>query len=156
PPPFPDDAARGNGQTVIVVPGFCSPDLSTARLREFLARQGFDPRPWDCGPNLGPTRTVLKTFERQLRETAGEHGPVALVGISLGGTIAREMAKRCSDCVTRVITLVSPVTLPVATPLAPLAQFASLVWDDDARKTFGHVSEPPPVPVTAIVSPKDG
>jgi pimeloyl-ACP methyl ester carboxylesterase len=156
PPPFPEDAARGRGQTVIVVPGFCSPDISTARLREFLSRQGFSPRPWDCGPNLGPTKTALNGFERLLEEAAERHGPVALVGISLGGTIAREMAKRRPECVRRVVTLVSPVKLPVATPLAPLAQFASLVWDSDARKTFASIAEPPPMPLTAIVNPKDG
>ena len=43
PPPFPDDAARGDGQPVIVIPGFLAPDMSTARLREFLVRQNFMP-----------------------------------------------------------------------------------------------------------------
>ena len=157
PPPFPDDAVRGQGQPVIVVPGFCSPDIATARLREFLARQGFAPRTWDCGPNLGPTRTVLSTFERQLVETADRTGRlVSLVGISLGGTIAREMAKRRPDCVARVVTLVSPIKLPVATPLAPLAQLAALVWDGDVRDAMARIAEPPPVALTAIVNPKDG
>jgi pimeloyl-ACP methyl ester carboxylesterase len=157
PPPFPDDAARGQGQPVIVVPGFCSPDMATARLREFLTRQGFAPRTWDSGPNLGPTRTALSTFERQLAETAQSCGQrVSLVGISLGGTIAREIAKRRPDCVARVVTLVSPIRLPVATPLAPLAQLAALVWDDTSREAMARISEPPPVPLTAIVNPKDG
>lgn len=39
PPAFPDDAARGTGQPVIVVPGFLAPDMSTGRLRDFLLRQ---------------------------------------------------------------------------------------------------------------------
>jgi alpha/beta hydrolase family protein len=156
PPPFVEGAARGAGETVFVLPGFLAPDMSTARLREFLAVQGFDPRPWDCGPNIGPTRSTLESFERQLTDAADAHGPVALVGMSLGGTIAREMAKRRPDCVRRVITIGSPVKLPVATPLAPLAQFASLVWDNDAKRTFDHIAEPPPVPLTAIVNPRDG
>lgn len=157
PPPFPEDAPRGNGEPVIVVPGFCAPDDTTMRLREFLIRQGFAARPWDCGPNLGPTRTALKGFERLLAETADRHGrAVSLVGISLGGTLAREMAKRHSHLVARVVTLVSPIHLPVATPLAPLARIASIVWDGDARSALAHISEPPPVPLTAIVNPKDG
>jgi pimeloyl-ACP methyl ester carboxylesterase len=157
PPPFADDAARGQGQPVIVVPGFCSPDIATARLREFLARQGFAPRTWDCGPNLGPTRTALSGFERQLVETADRTGKlVSLVGISLGGTIAREIAKRRPNCVARVVTLVSPIRLPIATPLAPLAQLAALVWDDDAKGAIARIAEPPPVPLTAIVNPRDG
>jgi pimeloyl-ACP methyl ester carboxylesterase len=157
PPPFPDDAARGEGQPVIVVPGFCSPDMATLRLREFLSRQGFAPRRWDSGPNLGPTRTALSTFERQLAETAEACGQrVSLVGISLGGTIAREIAKRRPDCVARVVTMVSPIRLPVATCLAPLAQIAALVWDDSSKDAMARIAEPPPVPLTAIVNPKDG
>jgi pimeloyl-ACP methyl ester carboxylesterase len=156
PPPFPEDAARGKGEPVIVVPGFFSSDFSTARLREFLSRQGFSPRPWECGTNLGPTKSSLDSLKRQIEETAEANGPVALVGISLGGTIAREMAKRVPQCVRHVVTLASPVRLPVETPLAPLAQFASLVWDGDARETFAGIAEPPPVRLTAIISRKDG
>jgi hypothetical protein len=157
PPPFPEGAGRGEGQPVIVVPGFCSPPLATARLREFLSRQGFAPRSWESGPNLGPTRTALSTFERQLVETAESFGRrVNLVGISLGGTIAREIAKRRPDCVAQVITLVSPIRLPVATCLAPLAQIAALVWDDTSREAMARIFEPPPVRLTAIVNPKDG
>jgi len=157
PPLFPEDAARGSGQKVIVLPGFCAVDNSTIRLRNFLNRQGFDAQPWDCGPNLGPTRTILNNLERLLEDSAAEQGrPVALVGISLGGTIAREIAKRRPDCVARIITMVSPIKLPVASPLAPLAKFAALVWDGDARQAIARVAEPPPVPLTAIVNPKDG
>jgi pimeloyl-ACP methyl ester carboxylesterase len=78
------------------------------------------------------------------------------VGISLGGTLAREIAKRRGQCVARVVTIASPIKLPVATPLAPLAKFASLVWDGDAREAIARVAEPPAVPLTAIVNPKDG
>jgi alpha-beta hydrolase superfamily lysophospholipase len=157
PPAFPEDAARGHGATVIVLPGFCAPDLSTIRLRNFLRRQGFAAQPWDCGTNLGPTRTILTSLERLLGEAADRQGsPVALVGVSLGGTIAREIAKRRSECVDRIVTIASPIKLPVATPLAPLAKFASLVWHGDAREALARVAEPPPVPVTAIVNPKDG
>lgn len=157
PPAFPTDAARGRGQAVIVLPGFCSPNIATARLRDFLTRQGFRPKPWDLGINLGPTPVTLKNLERQIAATAKENGaPVALVGLSLGGTIAREMAKRHPDLVSRVITLVSPIRLPVATPLAPLAQFCATMWDEDARAELEKLAAPPPVPVTVIISHSDG
>lgn len=157
PPDFPEDAAKGRGQKVIVLPGFCAPDLSTVRLRNFLNRQGFDALPWDCGTNLGPTRTILTSLERLLCDAAEKHGrPISLVGVSLGGTIAREIAKRRGEYVARIVTIASPIKLPVATPLAPLAKFASLVWDGDAREAIARVAEPPPVPLTAIVNPKDG
>ena len=157
PPPFPEGAARGDGQPVIVVPGFCSPNISTARLRAFLARQGFAPQTWTCGINFGPGPGVLARFEQHVRETAKKNGrPVVLVGVSLGGTMAREAAKRCPECVALVVTMCSPVALPVMTPLAPLAYLAGLRWDKEARRTLAQVSEPPPVPVFAIVNPQDG
>ena len=157
PPPFPEDAARGRGQHVIVLPGFCSPNLATARLRDFLTRQGFRPRPWDLGINFGPTSVTLRSLERQIVAAANECGaPIALVGLSLGGTIAREMAKRQPDLVSRVITLASPIRVPVATTLAPLAKLASELWDKDSRADLSRIAEPPPVPVTAIITRSDG
>lgn len=157
PPSFPNDAATGDGQPVIVVPGFCSPNMSTARLRQFLTRQGFAPVTWTCGVNFGPAPTVLARMERHIVETAERSGRrVILIGLSLGGTMAREAAKRCPDRVALVVTVCSPIKLPVMTPLAPLAHLAGLRWDEEARQALSRVSEPPPVPVLAIVNPKDG
>ena len=45
PPPFPEDAARGDGQPVIVIPGFLAPDMSTARLRDFSSARISSPYP---------------------------------------------------------------------------------------------------------------
>jgi len=157
PPPFPDDAARGSRQPVIVIPGFLSPDVTTARLREFLNGQDFIAHPWNCGLNVGPLPRVVAEVERQVRDLALATGkPVALVGVSLGGTIAREVAKSCRGPIARVITLVSPIHLPVTTPLAPLAEAASLLWDMQQLDALTAIAEPPPVPLTALFSRDDG
>jgi len=156
PPPFPIDAVRGRGEAVIIMPGFCSPNISTSRLRQFLSHQGFSPEPWELGVNIGPTPLTMSGLTTQLKSRATERGPLALVGISLGGVIAREMAKRHPELVTRVITLASPIRLPVPTPLAPLAQLCSLLWEESARASFDRVVEPPPVPVTAVITTDDG
>jgi pimeloyl-ACP methyl ester carboxylesterase len=157
PPPFPDDAAKGAGQPIIVLPGFCAPEFSTARLRHFLKRQGFAVKSWNCGTNYGPTRTAFGYFERRLEDTCARHGrKVSLIGLSLGGTMAREMAKRRPECVARIVTLGSPIRIPVPSPLAPIAQFAAWSWEPRIRAAFGSVADPPPVPVTAVVSPIDG
>ena len=135
---FPENAARGTGQPVVVVPGFCQPEIATAPLRKFLQRQGFAPGTWRCGPNFGPTSSCLAKFERYVVRLAEERGqPVSLVGISLGGTMARELAKHRPDCIRRVVTLCSPVRLPVPTPLAPIAGFAAMHWDKRRWKTLG-------------------
>jgi triacylglycerol esterase/lipase EstA (alpha/beta hydrolase family) len=157
PPPFPEDAARGSGQPVIVIPGFLAPDMSTARLREFLARQNFMPYSWTGGLNLGPMRHVMRELERQVLEISDKTGrQISLVGVSLGGTTARQVAKCCPDRIARVITLVSPIHPPIVTPLAPLAQAAALLWDAEEVKNLAMISQPPPVPLTAIVSRDDG
>lgn len=157
PPPFAEGAARGLGQPVIVLPGFLSPDITTARLRQFLDQQNFLVHAWTCGLNIGPMPHVLRDVERQVREVAAATGqPVALVGVSLGGTIAREVAKVCPDTITRVITLVSPIHLPVVTPLAPLAEAAALLWNMEELEGLRAIAEPPPVPLTAVVSRDDG
>ena len=157
PPPFPDDAPFGNRRPVVVVPGFCSPDLSTAGLREFLTRQEFSAYSWDLGVNIGPTRTILAGLERRLCEIAERHGEApALIGQSLGGTISREVAKRRPDLISHLITIVSPIRTPVPTPIAPLAQFAAWVWDDEAHAVLDRLAEAPQVPLTAILNPNDG
>ena len=157
PPPFAEGAAQGSGQPVIVLPGFLSPDITTARLRQFLGQQNFTPYAWTCGLNIGPMPNVLRDVQRQVHEVADRAGkPVSLVGVSLGGTIAREVAKACPGSITRVITLVSPIHLPVVTPLAPLAEAAALLWNMQELEALRAIAEPPPVPVTAIVSPDDG
>jgi pimeloyl-ACP methyl ester carboxylesterase len=154
---FPGDAPRGQGEPVIVVPAFLSPGSSTNALRRFLLGQEFAAECWGCGINLGPTRHSIEKLDRRLRMTAEKHGRrVALVGLSLGGTLAREAAKRCPDSVSRVITLASPINMPVTTPLAPLARLASMLWDTNAGDAFGRIAEPPPVPLTAVNSPVDG
>lgn len=157
PPPFPSGAAHGKGQMVVVLPGLFSPDFATARLRRFLDRQGFHAESWGCGTNFGPTSRDLVKFERHVcRLAEREQRPVCLVGASLGGTMAREFAKRRVDCVAHIVTLCSPIRYPVSTPLAPFAQAATLLWDGDYRRNLARLHEPPPVPVTAIVSIRDG
>lgn len=157
PQEFPRDAARGKGRPVVVLPGFFSPDIATARLRAFLARQDFAVQRWGQGLNIGPTRTILAGLERELEKISARYGfAPALVGQSLGGTIAREAAKRRPDLVSHVLTIVSPIRLPVPTTLAPLARIASLLWDRETRSLLHQISVPPPMRLTAIVAPRDG
>jgi len=157
PPAFPQPAAQGSGQPVIVIPGFLSPHMTTARLREFLGRQNFSACSWNCGLNIGPMPTVIADVKRQVQEMADASGkPVSLVGVSLGGTIAREVAKSYPEAIARVITLVSPIHLPVTTPLAPLAEAAALLWDPAELEALSTIAEPPPVPLTAVFSRDDG
>ena len=105
--------------------------MSTARLRLFLKKQGFAAYGWGQGPNVGPTPSAMRCTLVEVERLAERHGAkVALVGQSLGGTVAREIAKRRPDCVSRVITLASPIRLPVPTPLAPIVHLIALAWEE--------------------------
>lgn len=147
----------GDGQPVVVIAGFLAPDISTARLGDFLVRQNFKPHSWTCGVNRGPLPNVMRDLQWQILEIAGATAkPVCLVGKGLGGTTAREVAKICPDHIAGVITLVIPIHLPVVAPLAPLAQAAALLWETEDLHALYALAEPPSVPLTAIVSPDDG
>ena len=102
---------RGSGQPVVDLPGWRTGEPTMAPLRGYLRWLGYDARPWGLGTNQGDvpalTRALVPTV-RDLAEDAGQ--PVHLVGWSLGGTIAREVARVLGpDAVAQVITLGSPL-----------------------------------------------
>jgi pimeloyl-ACP methyl ester carboxylesterase len=102
-------APRGDGHSVLVLPGLLASDVSTAVLRRFVRRLGYDVHGWQLGRNRGPTNEVLDQLPRQLSALAERTRiPVSLIGWSLGGIYGRELARRYPDLVRRVITLGSP------------------------------------------------
>lgn len=102
-------APRGDGHGVLVLPGLLASDASTLPLRCYLGWLGYDVRGWDLGRNRGPTEEVLAGLPGALLAHASRTGgPVSLVGWSLGGIYAREMARRHPRQVRQVITLGSP------------------------------------------------
>lgn len=103
-------APRGNGEPVMLSPGWQAPQSSMEPLRRFLARKGFHATHWGQGRNSGDVTAYLHTLIPAVRARAKAEGcPVALVGWSLGGVISREIAREASDAVSCVITLGSPV-----------------------------------------------
>jgi pimeloyl-ACP methyl ester carboxylesterase len=105
-------APRGDGHGVLIFPGLLAGDASTAPLRGFLRWLGYDVRGWDLGRNHGPTEAVLAGLPRALLNHAERTGrPVSLIGWSLGGVYAREMARSHPRQVRQVITLGSPYAL---------------------------------------------
>jgi pimeloyl-ACP methyl ester carboxylesterase len=157
PPPFPRDAVRGNGEPVLVVPGLSSPDATTARLRLFLKKQGFAAYGWGQGPNIGPTAAAMRRALSDVDRLSEKHGvKISLIGQSLGGTVAREIAKRRPDRIRQVITLASPIRLPVPTPLAPVVHMIAMAWEDGAAAPLAELQKPPPVKLVALITKEDG
>ena len=152
-------APRGDGQPVMVLPGLATSDNSTIALRRFLRALGYPVKGWELGRNYGPLPGVEKGMKENLAEMAEEHGrKVSLVGWSLGGIYARQLAKMMPEHVRQVITLGSPFNGdPRATNAWKLYQFTSgHKVDDRDRHMGGAISAPPPVPTTAIYSRTDG
>jgi pimeloyl-ACP methyl ester carboxylesterase len=99
---------RGDGHAVLVLPGLGGNDASTAPLRWFIDRLGYRSYGWGLGANRGFGRHVTDGLDELLAATH-EKGPVSLVGWSLGGVHAIELARRRPDAVRSVVTLGSTV-----------------------------------------------
>lgn len=147
----------GDGHPVIVFPGLGAADGSTLALRRFLRNQGYTAYPWEQGFNLGPREGVLEACRERIRSIQERHGEaVSLVGWSLGGIYAREMAKEMPERVRCVITLGTPFTgHPRATNAWRFYEMVSGQHTHDAA-LLREVRKPPPVPTTSIYSKTDG
>lgn len=100
---------RGDGHTVLVMPGLGASDLSTRTLRRFLRTLGYDVHGWGLGRNQGPTTRMLDGVGKRFLDLHGRRGEgVSLVGWSMGGIFARRLARLNPDEVRQVITLGSP------------------------------------------------
>lgn len=145
----------GQGRPVMVIPGFLASDFSTLILRRALEEAGYRVHGWGLGMNLGARTDLLDRLEYRMNR-ASRHGPVSLVGWSLGGLYARELAKRRPEQVARVITLGSPFSGDVR---ANNAWWLYEMLNDhkvDAPPIEVRLTEKPPVPTIALWSRADG
>lgn len=101
---------RGQGQPVLVLPGYGAGDASTAILKSYLRVLGYRVSGWHLGRNSGNVPDLLpRVLKRLLSMHRHSQERVRLVGWSLGGFIAREAARERPDLVHQVITLGTPV-----------------------------------------------
>lgn len=152
-------APRGDGHPVLVLPGLVASDVSTRPLRAFLRGRGYVVSGWKQGRNLGLRDGVQDAMSDLLQEMNDTNGrKVSLVGWSLGGLYARQLAKMMPERVRSVITLGSPFAAgPKATNAWRVYELASGRRADEEDHRFGGaLADPPPVPTTAIFSRTDG
>lgn len=150
-------APRGDGHPVLVLPGLSASDASTRPLRTYLKAQGYAVHGWKLGPNRGPRPGVEDAMDARLTELADRYQrKVSLIGWSLGGVFARELARRSPSLVRQVITLGSPfASEPKASNAWRLYEYLSELKVDDWPEREAMML-PPPVPSTAIYSRTDG
>src|SRR4030081_1144826 len=139
---------KGDGHPVLVLPGLVASDSSTRPLRSFLNNRGYAVSGWRQGRNLGLRDGVQHAMVDLVQELNETHGrKVSLVGWSLGGLYARQLAKMMPDRVRSVITLGSPFAgHPKATNAWRVYEIASGRRADQVDPRFGgSLSTPPPV-----------
>lgn len=152
-------ARRGDGHGVLVLPGLLGDDLSTLLMRRILKRLGYDVHGWGLGRNVGPTHKIVEGMPRKLDEIADRTGgTVSVIGWSLGGIFARELARRRPETVRDVITLASPFAMgdgdkSRADSAFQLHARRHVPADPVAR---AQLREPIDIPSTAIYSKTDG
>lgn len=150
-------APQGDGHPVIVFPGLSASDGSTVPLRRYLGSLGYTTQGWNQGANFGPRAGVLETARRQVLDAAAAAGrKISLIGWSLGGVYARELAKELPDHVRGVITLGTPFAgSPKSTNAWRLYELTS---GRDIHREAEHYTlhAAPPVPTTSVYSRSDG
>ena len=154
-------SASGDGHRVIVYPGLGAGAWSTFRLRSTLADAGFDSVDWGFGLNRGPRGSLPQWLDRLAAaveaESARDGRTLSLVGWSLGGIYAREIARAVPHAVRQVVTLGSPFGAEAeATHAGWLYRFLSGSQPPQSRHYLQELRRPLPVPSTSVFSKADG
>ena len=147
----------GDGQPVLVLPGLGASDMSTAPMRGLLKELNYAAHPWKLGRNMGLKAGLIPAMTARIDELYERYGQkVSLVGWSLGGTFARELAKMMPDKIRQVITLGSPFTRAVNASNATRVYEWASGEKPQSNALFEQLPKPPPVPTTSIYSRTDG
>jgi len=161
-------AVAGQGKTVMFIPGFMAGDITLAPLANFCRYLGHRPVMSGIWSNSSCPREVLELVGARIERIAERHGgPMVVIGHSLGGIYAREIARRYPDLVERVITMGAPITRPrdaanfavraVANSVAALRGRAQGCLSENCACGLSVSNlAPAHVPVTAIYSRTDG
>ena len=149
---------KGDGHPVIFLPGFLASHYSTRPMRSLFKELGYEPYDWGMGRNLRFNEHREAQMHALLKRVFLRHGRrVSLVGWSLGGVFAREMAKQKPDFVRSVITLGSPLTGPDSASMAKkLFERINGQPSEHMRQRYESLGDAPPVPTTSIYTKTDG
>lgn len=150
---------QGDGHPILVMPGFMSTDKSTKVLRKFLNKNGYTAYGWEMGRNYARVKFLEQLLVKvdELYEVHGEK--ISLIGWSLGGVYARQLAKARPKKIRQVITLGSP--------FRGISEPNNVAWiynlisggkraSDIGKELLADIPLPAPVPTTAIYSKQDG
>ena len=143
-----------DGPPVLVIPGFVAHDRATLALRRTLAAKGWRVHGWEMGINWGARPDTVERLKNRLEQISTSE-KVLLVGWSLGGLFARELARACPERVRAVVTLGSPFSGdPKQNNVWRIYELVARHKVDDPP--IPRSTAKPPVPSLALWSRKDG
>lgn len=164
--------AAGDGHPVMVLPPFMASDQITQSLRARIESWGYDVRGWDLGINaqtrnsdsmeeaLKQRRLVSERLTDIISEVAHKtKQAVSLIGWSLGGLHALEVAQAIPNSIRQIITLGSPLGDPRSTAIYALmnANGTRASSDADVEQWLSGLDTPlRDVPFTCVYSDSDG
>ncbi len=153
---FPD--INGEGKPVILIPGFQAGENTMEPLRAFLERHNFSAVHWGLGRNLGDVPDLAPQVTQKIQAFAAlTRRPVALVGWSLGGYLARESARDLPKQVSQVITFGTPAWGgPKYTVAGRLYEKQGLDLIEVENGIFARFDRPIQQPITAFFNKNDG
>jgi pimeloyl-ACP methyl ester carboxylesterase len=144
-----------DGPPVLVIPGFLASDRTTMDLRRALARAGWRVHPWMLGFNRGAKADTMELLGRRLGELKDPR-KVLVVGWSLGGMFARQLAHRHPDEIRAVVTLGSPFSGDLKSNTNVRELYERVAGHDVEQPPFEHFRGKPKVPTLAFWSRMDG
>ena len=140
---------------MLVIPGFLATDRTTMELRRALARAGWRAHPWLLGINSGAKKDTLELLEQRL-DALKDPRKVLVVGWSLGGMFARQLAHCAPKKVRGVVTLGSPFSGDLKTNTNVRGLYERIAGHDVNEPPFPNLTHKPPVPTLALWGKRDG
>jgi len=150
----------GDGHPVLVIPGVFNKDDATAPLRHFLKKVGYTTYPWELGRNMGKEGYLDQLGDKiqRIHEETGEQ--ISIIGISLGGIYARELAKAYPKIIRQVITMGTPFNNLMAEThlykIFKLVKYRKEEKDLNYELIKDFPNPPKKVPCTSIYTKEDG
>jgi pimeloyl-ACP methyl ester carboxylesterase len=126
-----------------------------APLAGYLRRCGHDVFDSNLGLNVGRVEADTEELSTRVLDLAADRNrQVSLIGWSLGGLVAREVAREHPRSVARVVTFGAPLE-------GPSYSSVGFLWTAQRRQAITRMLEsaratPITVPITAIYSRTDG
>jgi len=148
---------RGRGAHIITVPGFLTNDWVLWPLRVLLNACGFRARGWGLGTNRGNVEQMTADFLNVVQGEYARNGgkPLHLVGWSLGGVVAREVARARPDLVASISTLASPIVGGPSFTVAAHNMSQARCAEIAAAAAAADRDRPLTVPVQTVFSKRD-